>query len=275
MNKSQILYQHAKEFILSHQSIIDSDLNKLLKPELRRTRPTSLAEINFWLLTSAQNVQSSPNVIGKIVSGEKGNIIPLGKSIYDFDPHLIHSNFKNHSAEELFDEIDKDFKIREKTTGNTIWIKYCKTIKSAANFFVKFPSHKEFYEFINQFLNSKETRPFLPMKFKFEIFGIGFALACDFLKELGYDEFSKPDTHTKDILFQTGFLNDIRQNSLEADYFTILKIEEIAKLNKVTPYEIDKILWLIGSGKFYLSGKKIENRKLEFIDSVNLKFNGT
>ena len=44
----------------------------------------------------------------------------------------------------------------------------------------------------------------LPIVIDQEVYGIGFPLACDFLKEIGYGRYGKPDTHTIDILYETG-----------------------------------------------------------------------
>ena len=67
------------------------------------------------------------------------------------------------------------------------------------------------------------------------------------------------------------FISVKNKNSIEADYFSYLEMEKIATINQVTPYEIDKILWLIGSGKFYLSDKKIKGQKEAFIEHVKKK----
>ncbi|MBI9037600.1 MAG: hypothetical protein JEY97_05655 [Bacteroidales bacterium] len=44
------------------------------------------------------------------------------------------------------------------------------------------------------------------------------------------------------------------------DYEILKAIERIAESNEVTPYNVDKLFWLIGSGKFYL--EKQENGKI-------------
>jgi hypothetical protein len=41
-----------------------------------------------------------------------------------------------------------------------------------------------------------------------EIEGFGFALSCDFLKEMGYINFPKPDVHLRDIFTALGLCHD-------------------------------------------------------------------
>ncbi len=56
-----------------------------------------------------------------------------------------------------------------------------------------------------------------------EINGFGFALSCDFLKELGYEDFPKPDVHLRDI-FTFGnlyFTYKVRPSCLNALNITI------------------------------------------------------
>lgn len=106
-----------------------------------------------------------------------------------------------------------------------------------------------------------------------EIDGFGFALACDFLKELGYVNFAKPDVHIRDI-FKALDLCPAKVN----DYLLFKAIIRVAKNANFTPYNADKLFWLIGSGYFYDDqhiGKKgrIGSRKFEFIQYAKRKLN--
>ena len=46
-------------------------------------------------------------------------------------------------------------------------------------------------------------------------------------------------------------------------------IIDIATKSNVSPYKLDKILWLICSGKFYEHDTKIKSHKEEFINRLN------
>ena len=79
-----------------------------------------------------------------------------------------------------------------------------------------------------------------------EIEGFGFALSCDFLKELGYINFPKPDVHLRDIFTALGLCEDKPD-----DYKLFKAVIRLAENAGVTPYNADKVFWLIGSGYFY------------------------
>lgn len=82
------LYQYAKDFVIENagNGFTQHQLEKYLFPEDERNKSKSLKRIYQSILESAQNAQRSPNVIGKAISGEKGNIKPLGSFHCDFCP---------------------------------------------------------------------------------------------------------------------------------------------------------------------------------------------
>ena len=88
--------------------------------------------------------------------------------------------------------------------------------------------------------------PALPMILAAEIYGIGYPLACDFLKELGFVDYGKPDVHVIDIFVGIGLCQPKPK-----PYQVQKVITKIADAASVTAYNVDKLFWLIGSGKFY------------------------
>lgn len=266
------LYQEAYDFLLNIKTVTKELLDRHLIPEDKRIKPDTINRIYKSILESAQNVQMSPNVIGKSISGEKGNIDPLKEVLFDFDPQKTSETYREYSAEKLFKELKKHLKQPPQDDNkNVLWLRYCKTIISASVFLSQFESHHEFYAFIDSYDKDKKMRSFLPMLLSFEIDGLGFALSCDFLKEMGYVNFGKPDTHIKDIFIELGFLNNISKASPKADYFSLKIIERIAHNNNTTPYAVDKLLWLICSGNFYIEKIEIGSKKKEFIKFMKQK----
>ncbi len=261
------LYSCAKSFIIKNAGpeFSGNALENYLVPEKAREKPSSINRLYQSLLESAQNVQMSPNVIGKAISGEKGNINPLGKFLHDFSPENSAANYGCLTEEELLTQILPTLTSKPHPTKRTLWLRYCKTIISASLFFSQYKTHNEFYEFIEQYYFNEKIRPFLPLLISYEIDGIGFALACDFLKELGYVQYGKPDTHIKDIFLDLGLLKGASKASSKADYLSLKIIDELAEINGVTPYAVDKVLWLVCSGNYYLDGIDIGNQKKAFI----------
>ena len=86
----------------------------------------------------------------------------------------------------------------------------------------------------------------LPLLISTELFGFQFALTCDFLKELGFTNYGKPDVHIKDILEAYGFISE-----KASDYAILKTMINISNDANVSCYDFDKVLWLIGSGRFY------------------------
>ena len=260
------LYQEAYAFLLKIENITEELIDKHLLPEDKRTKPDTLNLIYKSILESAQNVQMSPYVIGKSISGIKGNIDPLKEILFDFDPKRTCAKYRGYSADELFNEIRPRLRHPPRDGKNSLWLRYCKTIISSSVFLSQFENHHEFYRFVDTYYEDEKIRPFLPMLLSFEIDGLGFTLSCDFLKEMGYVKFGKPDTHIKDIFIELGLLSTVSKNSSKADYFSLKIIERIAKSNNTTPYAVDKLLWLISSGNFYLGKLEVGSKKEEFIE---------
>lgn len=149
--------------------------------------------------------------------------------------------------EAVLDDIVDQLKPRGsiRRTTRSIWPQYCRTILSAARFLAQFSSADDFYDWVASFYELDErARPALPMLLDTEI--AGFPLACDFLKGLGYENFSKPDVHVKDIFEGIG-LCPIGST----DYEVFKAVARVASNSGVTPYNVDKLFWLIGSWKFY------------------------
>ena len=88
------------------------------------------------------------------------------------------------------------------------------------------------------------------------IHGLGFALTCDWLKECGCTWLAKPDIHIKKV---AGYIRQTFDNGDESlgDWDVIEFVYDWAKEIGKTAYEIDKIIWLLCTGDFYLNGIKI------------------
>ena len=75
-------------------------------------------------------------------------------------------------------------------------------------------------------------------------------------------EFIKPDTHINDIAQGLGITRSSRNYQIFKD------VEAYCARINVTPYAVDKVFWLVGSGNFYLSGIKVNSSKHDFISSI-------
>lgn len=125
---------------------------------------------------------------------------------------------------------------------------------------------EDFKHFVSLYDYNTITRMSLPLLISSKISGIGFALACDFLKELGYVNYPKPDVHIIDIFTSL----ELSDNNIINVFEAVIKMYEDCKEidENITPYKIDKILWLICSGRFYMDDITINRHKEEFLINV-------
>jgi len=202
----------------------------------------NLNDVFFRLLSSGANRAMAWNVITSPLGGLK-NLAPI---LFDFDPYKTVQQYEMGTSELLKAIVDK-FNLNINKADSGLWPQYCNTILSGARFLSKFSDFKDFENFVEFFHNDERARNALPLLLKEEIDGFGLALSCDFLKESGYTMFGKPDVHLKAIFSELGI------SSTEKDYDVLNAIVRVARNNNVSPYAVDKLFWLIGSGKFYLN----------------------
>lgn len=258
-NRDKQVFNLAESFLTSLTTkdgapVTQEMLNKYFQVE----KPKTLAEIYFRLLLSAQNANMKAGVIGGSIDG----IENLRNVLCDFEPKAVIQKYGDNS-QQVFTDIKKQVKPRGKVNNNGLWSRYCDTILSGARFLAQFQSAEDFYQWTNWFYEDERARPALPLLLKEEISGFGFALACDFLKEVGFLEYGKPDTWLRKIFVS------LELCSPEATDSELLKaIIRVAQNAGVTPYKVDKVFWLIGSGNFYLDGKKTRRNAEKFIECV-------
>lgn len=262
------VYELAKGYLpsLGNQNVTPQLIDKYTDPmNLRPHKLTSREELYLEILFHAQNTGMKSGVIGGAIGGVK----KLGPVLCEFNPHAVLAKYEDDwkaVLDQIKEKIKPIGKIRE--TSRSIWPQYCRTILSAAKFIDQFNSAEDFYEWVNFFDHDDRARASLPMLLDHEIEGFGFALSCDFLKELGYVNFPKPDTHLKDIFSALELCEDAK------DQYKLFKaIIRVANHADVTPYAADKVFWLIGSGKFYADKDvgDIGGHKQEFIKFAKSK----
>ncbi|NLC92832.1 MAG: hypothetical protein GX677_05125 [Treponema sp.] len=245
MNRNKLFYQYAYTFLLEKTpDFINKDIiNSYLKYANPEENVSSLNNIYERMLSSAQSQNMYPKVIGASING----VHNLGKVLDDFNVKYVIDNYEE-KEDLLLNNIENILKPKGqiRRDSKSLWPKYCKTIVSTAKFLNQFKNHIDFVQWINNFYNDEKSIAILPFLISTEVYGFGFALVCDFLKDLGYVNYGKPDVHIKDILFGFGF---IKEN--DSDYNVLKTMIKMSKDAEVTCFEFDRILWLIGSGNFY------------------------
>lgn len=256
-------YEFAWNFLITNkpESLTEEDIKSYLEPEKCET----INHVYYQMLFSAQNRVSSNNVIGGVIGGLEN----LGNLLGDFSPSYVYEQFKDDK--ELLKIIKEKFpQINIRNDEKSLWGQFSKSIISAAKFLKDFKDKNDFFECINRFYNDERVIDALPLLIEAKVFGFGIALACDFLKELGFVKFGKPDVHITEILKAYHFIDDI-QNSDRGTLEIVKRIKEMADNANVTAYNFDKILWLIASGEYYKHKDKVKRKislKSRFIDEA-------
>lgn len=247
------IYEEAYKFL--ELKVGEDVLKRQFEGYLNQT-PQSLNIVYKRLLESLKNRQGFVNFIAKIES--------MDSILLDFSPNDIHLKYGN-DWEKLFKDFEKIFGDKYKMDINNkrnSWVIFTKGVISGAKFLSNFKIVKDFDNFVHSFFYNEFTIASLPMLLEKEIFGLGFPLACDLLKELGYIQYGKSDVHLKDIFEQLHISEDV------SDYEVFKKIVKIGLLVNQPPVIVDKIFWLIGSGRFYESDINIGKQKAEFVKYI-------
>lgn len=255
--KDKKAYELAVKFLINIDGRVTPEIIEQHIAESEYSRPNDLSIIFLRLIDSARNAQMKRNVIGDIQD--------LKEALCGYDPFDI---LKRYSGDqELLNYVVENVKSQSslRLTDKSIWPRYCRSIISGASFLVRFRTANEFHKFVAFFHDNFVALPALPLLISKEVYGFGFALACDFLKEIGYQNYAKPDLHLKKILPALNLSNS------SDDYDVFKSVLRIAVNVSDTPYAVDKIFWLIGSGNFYRSGFKVGRHADEFIEWAVLK----
>ncbi len=217
--------------------------------------PQCFPQVYESLLESISNRRNMPKSIGPVQR--------LRHALIDFDFNRVLTQYQEnwrHLFEAVRTTVRPSSKMDPENRHN-YWVIFCKGAISAAEYLQQFDSLHDFLTLVRDFDSKPTTRPALPLLLATEIFGLGFALACDFLKELGFSTYSKPDVHLLEIFSALG----IAQHSELAVFRAIsLMAADVGE----TPYAVDKAFWLIGSGRLYMDKVAFQTSRQEFIQRV-------
>jgi len=235
------VYQLARDYLPAQniEGVTASLVEKYLNPLTLNPKPTSKEGVYQRILESAQNANMKAGVIRRAIGGvEKLSLVLEG-----FNPRAVMDKYVVDWEAILNDIVEKlEPRGEIRRTPRSIWPHYCQTILSAANFVEQFSSASDFFGWVDFFDRDDRARASLPMLLSREIEGFGFALSCDFLKEMGYVNFTKPDVHLHDIF------TSLRLCQEKADDYQLFKaVIRVANHAGVSPYNADKAFWLVAA----------------------------
>ncbi len=244
-------YTLAKNYLpsLKIKGVNAALIERYMSPFNINPKPVAKKDIYLRLLVSAQNANMRAGVVG----GSIGGVERLSIVLEDFQPEAVLKKYGSDCDAVLDDIVERLAPRGEiRRTPRSIWPNFCKAILSSARFLEQFDSVTDFFEWVEIFDRDDRARAALPMMLSYEIDGFGFALACDFLKEIGYVNFSKPDVHLREI-FSGLELCPEKAN----DYDLFQAIIRVARHSKVSAYMM--ILMWVKRGESGVGKKSLLN----------------
>lgn len=248
--RNRRIYRFAKEYLVTHlpEGLREADLDKYFKGDSIGAK--DLRDVFIVFVQSAQEYQRMPKVIQFVERRTE-----IEEILHGFDYKVV----SKMNEVELYNRFRERFKVTSNDSKMNSWYKWSCAVVDSAKFVNGFRDLADFSVFVKRFDYNSDTRMALPLLISTKIRGVGFALACNALKELGYLDYPKPDVHMMDIC-------EALELSSRSPYEVFEAIVMMAADNDVTPYEVDKVLWLISSGRYYHDGVTDKPRKDDFIE---------
>jgi hypothetical protein len=256
--RARTLYKAGYDFLVEKKQADEEYLKAQLKAEKKKT----LNEIYFRICESAKTKER----VDTMINAGIGEVKALSRILDEFNPAKVTAKFKPGDNLKLLGVFKKEFpkleKVNEEQRG--IWPQFSHSIIYGARFLSEFKNANDFYSWADSFPKDEMSLPALPLMISSQVKGIGFALACDFLKDIGFSNYGKPDSQIKSQFEAFGLLI---KNEYHEDIKALRLISEIAQACGATAYAVDKVFWMIGSGHYSerTSKKPDKKSKEEFI----------
>ena len=251
-DKLVTLYKEARDFL---ETIAGPNVEKLLA-FTRYTKVQDMQEVYWRFARSLPNKRGMPASIGDVDDME-----PF---LFGFDPLYTAEKYCG-DWKRLFTAVREGHTppgpmdmIRE----GSYWVVFTKCLLSGAVFLSRFGSFDGFERFVAGFAHHPMALAGLPIIIERHVFGMGFPLACDWLREMGYTDYAKPDVHVLTILSECGII------PAWDPYAAFKALARIGRLVGEPPAVVDKTLWFIGSGRFVPGDETVTRYRDAFIEYV-------
>ncbi len=214
-------------------------------------------------------------LISNIIDFEE-NYSLLKEILCDFNPQKVLDKYftedcSQKNAEknllEAFEQRGVSSNVSKSTKRpNAIMAGYVSMLIDAAIYLKDFTTRNDVVEDLIEHYQNNDVKSLITyfrgrIKSRFSI-----ALTCDFLKEFSLKfDLPKPDVHIKDVLCAYKNLGDNYYHTPKREYECIIHMQELtaqindelSKINQkpITVYQLDRMIWLICSNKFFLDGK--------------------
>ena len=161
---------------------------------------------------------------------------------------------------------------RKSTNKDAIAKRFAQSMFECAEYLLEFKSRQEVLDDLtSNSASSKSLINYFNSKIKT---GFSVALTCDFLKEFDtYFEFlPKPDVHIKNVI------EKLRGREYKNDIDLVEEMQTITKNinteltaqgdNNITVYQLDRMIWLVCTGNFFIPGHANGTMKQVYISNL-------
>ncbi len=236
--------------LASVAGIDETGLQKYFIPE-GNTSPESIL---FRLCSSLQNSGMMRNSI-KFNDADPAYRNAIKNVLFDYDIKKSASVYPDW--ESIYNTMIAagitDNGIKDKKESN--WEKYCRGLYDGLHFLTADNGVKKIKDLVAvSDLTDKEMREISVISKN--IHGLGFALTCDWLKECGCSWLAKPDVHINGVVKYMQHNEALKDEDVLKVMFSWAKAVRATGDNTVTAYKIDKMLWLLCTGEFYLDDRR-------------------
>ncbi len=213
-------------------------------------KKNNIRDIFYQFCGNLQDYNMMPSVIGFLRSDRTNMFKDI---FYDYDYKKV---IEVYNADSLFEKFCDVFPVKNRDSKNNLWRRYAKSVIDAGYYLDKYKTADAFNQHIEKYAGNFD----IVYDMSKNISGMGFALACNMVKDLGFTDYAKPDTHTKDVIEAMGYASD--------DITVIKAIQDIAVANGDTAFNFDRMIWLVCSGYYFNDNIRIGSHKKELISRI-------
>jgi len=249
------LYKALYQNLVSYASVAgldESALQKYFIPEGN----TSSDSILFRLCSSLQNSGMMRNSIKFNDKDTKCRNI-VKKALFSFDANKSAATYSDW--ESIYNAMlaggITDNGIKDKKESN--WEKYCRGLYDGLRFLTAGNGDRIIKDIVSvSALTDRELKDIYSISN--QIHGLGFALTCDWLKECGCTWLAKPDVHINGVVKYLKADEKLKDEDVLKLMFSWAETVKLSGEDKdATAYKIDKIIWLLCTGEFYLDDRRV------------------
>lgn len=251
--KAKSFYKDVESFLIQMAGLYglskeDLEMYYHCEPQYDIAHGAKMSDVYKRLLSSLQNRQSLPNII-KFWDPEYEKYYE--KTLCQYNPKEVVKKYGgDNGAKILFDTLDAQLHWNKE--HSKLPEQWCEGAIGAAKELSKYKDSKDLHKKLMSEAKNGDLMQIAKYWDSLPIKGLGFALSCDFLKEIGID-LPKPDVHIMAVIKALFYKEneDVSEQQLTTDFIQLVKA--IQKFDpELTAYKLDKMIWLICTGSFYL-----------------------